>query len=214
MEVDEQDEASAPHQPVRGDRRIDPARQQTRHAAARPGRQAAGARFLSEEIKRALRQHLDVNRERRPIEIDVPPLRVLDPPAHLPLDLRRRERQPLVGARGGHAKRRRLPIAEIVEDGRRERVEIVRSLAGTGEVRDAEHARQPLAHVDPRSVPPELDLDAAHERANRRHVKAGERALQVPDEQLNEPRTIASLQRELFVVNDDRVHESGNWVIG
>src|SRR6185503_6074192 len=53
---------------------------------------------------------------------------------------------------------------------------------------------------------PELELDAAHFRAHRRHVQPRKRALEIAHEQPDEPGPVLSLQRELFIVDDDGVH--------
>ena len=79
----------------------------SRHATRPPvpvGSPPAPA-LLAEEIERVVRQHLEVNRQRRIVEIDAPALRFLDAAADLALDLRRRERKALVGAAGADAER-------------------------------------------------------------------------------------------------------------
>ena len=63
-----------------------------------------GAWFLAEIVKGVIGQHLEMDGQTRPIEVDTPPLRFLDAPANFALDLRRRKRQALVGARRSHAK--------------------------------------------------------------------------------------------------------------
>ena len=64
----------------------------------------------------------------------------------------------------------------------------------------------------------DLELDPAHHRPHRVHVQPGQRGLQIAHEELNEPRTVLPLQRELFVVDNDGVHLviwlSGHLVIG
>ena len=72
MEVDEKHAAAAPHQSPRGDRRVDAAREQTRHSAADADRHSAGPRILAEGVERLVGQRLDVNRELRVVEIDRP----------------------------------------------------------------------------------------------------------------------------------------------
>ncbi len=203
MKVNQQHGTAASHHPIRRHRRIDAARQEARHAAAGPGRQTAGPRLLPEQIEGAVRQHLDMNGERRVVEIDAPPCRLFDQPADFALHLRRRERQPLVGACRRDAKRLRCDAAEIAQDRRRQRREIVRGTARRREIRDAEHARETHAHFFPRRIGPELDLDPSHDGSNREHVEPRQCNPQVADEQLNEPRPVASLERQLFIVNDD-----------
>ena len=101
-------------------------------------------------------------------------------------------------------------VADLLEDRRRQRLEVVRPAARVGKVRDAEHAAQPLAHLFAGRVGPQLDLDPPHRRSYERDVQTGQRRLQIPHQQLNEPRPVLPLQRQLLVVNDDRVHQSGN----
>ena len=74
VEVHEQDPAAAPHQPPRGDRRVDAAGEQARDAAADAHRQAAGPAFLAEVVERLVGQRFDVDRELGVVEIDRPAL--------------------------------------------------------------------------------------------------------------------------------------------
>ena len=60
----------------------------------------------------------------------------------------------------------------------------------------------------------EIDLDPAHHRPDRPDVEVGKRGSQVAHENFDEPGPIAPFERQLFVVDDYRSHESGNWVIG
>ena len=203
--------------PIRGHRRIDAAREQARHAAAGAGRQAAGARLLAEEIERVVRHHLDVNRQRRLVEIDVPTLRLLDEPAHFALDLRRRERQPLVGSRRRHAERLGLPVAQVGQDGGPRAAE---NRAARGPRRKSSRCRTRAgSDPSPRPTRPACSRGRARSRCAPSPTAptpraARQRGLQIAHEQLNEPRTVLPLQRELFVVNNDRGHELGNRVIG
>src|SRR5262249_7746877 len=102
----------------------------------------------------------------------------------------------------------------VTENRRSELVEVVRPAVRGREIRDAEDAAQPVAHLVPRRVFPELELDASHDRTHGRHVQPCEHHFQIAHEQLNEPGTVLPLQRELFVMNDNRPHELGNRVIG
>ena len=213
VKMNQQHRAAAAHHAIRGDRRIDAARQQARHAAARSSRHAARGRLFAEEIERAVRQHLDVHGKGGVLEIDAPAPRLLDDPAHFAFDLRRRERQPLVGTRGRDAERVGLTAAQVGENCGRQRAEVVRAPIGVREVRDAEHPPQPIPHLVPRRVRSQLELDPAGNRSHRRHVQPGERAFDIANQQLNEPRAVLALQRKFLVVNNDRLHESGNWVI-
>ena len=69
--------------------------------------------LLAEEIERMLRQHLDVDAQLAIVEIDAPPGAVLDPSADFALDLRRGEREPLVGSLRPHAKRSGPAIVQV-----------------------------------------------------------------------------------------------------
>ncbi len=137
-------------------------------------------------------------------------------PADLALDLRRRERKPLVGAPRADAERRRLPIAEIVEDRRRQRVEVVRrrgrrseKLAMPNTRRNAIARPRPTARPAPSSISIRPITDRTLD-----DVEAGQRRPQVADEHLDEPRPVPPLERQLLVVNDDRVHAPGERGVG
>ena len=60
------------------------------------------------------------------LEIDAPPLRLLDQAADFALDLRRREGNPLVGAACADTEARRLAIAEVGQDRVGQLPEVVR----------------------------------------------------------------------------------------
>ena len=104
VKVDEQHRAAPPHQAICGNRRIDPARQQTRHPATGSRRKPAGARLLAEEVERVVRQQVDVHRQLRIAEIDAPTGCVLDAATDLEFDLGRRQRIPFVGTARCHTK--------------------------------------------------------------------------------------------------------------
>src|SRR4029453_6675001 len=54
----------------------------------------------------------------------------------------------------------------------------------------------------------EHDLDAPHQRAHALHVEVRRRAAQVAHETPEKPRTVLSLERELLIVDDDRIHRN------
>src|SRR5262249_21816696 len=107
------------------------------------------------------------------------------------------------------AERFGLAIAERLEDRRGQLLEVVGPAGSVRKVRDAEDLADPVADQLPLVAGAELDLDAAHDRSDRLDVEIGERPLQMPRPQPDEPGTIASLQRELLVVNDDGIHDRG-----
>ena len=79
--------------------------------------------------------------------------------------------------------------------------------------RDRRFRRAPLVSIR-RPPPRKLDFDPAHHRPDRTHVEAADRRPQIAHELLHEPRAVPALEGQLFVVNDDRVHEFGHLVIG
>src|SRR5207253_5935252 len=101
-------------------------------------RQATRAAILAEEIERLGSQRVEMNRQLRPLEIDAPAPCLLDPSADLPLDLRRGEREALVGTPCRHPEGRRLAVAEIGKDGGGHGLDLERCPAGPGVVADAE----------------------------------------------------------------------------
>ena len=140
-------------------------------------------------------------------EVDVPPGRFLDEAAHVASDLRGGERKPLVSARRRHPERRRATVADVSENRRGQRVEIVRPPAGHRIIRDPEDTRQPRLRLRPRRVGTQLDLQPPHTRSKRPHVQARQRRLQIAHQDLNEPGPVLTLQRQLFVVNHDCIHD-------
>ena len=181
-------------------------RQTTRPAV--PVGQAAGPALLAEVVERLVRQQLDVHDELRMLEIDPPAARRLDAAADLALDLRRRQRKPLVGpprrdAEAGagailpRSRRTSRAIASEIEPGASRRARSWRSRTCAGRAR-----RPPRAHARA-----ELDLDAPHQRAHRLHTSRSDTASpQVAHETGEEPRTVLSLERDLLVVDDDGAH--------
>ena len=147
-------------------------------------------------------------------EIDRPAGRFLDQSANVPLDLRRGKWKSLVGSGRRHAERRRSTATEISENRRGQRGEIMRPPAGHRIVCNPEDARQPRVHLRPRRFRAQLDLQPSHARSKRADVQARERRFQIPEQDLDEPGAVLPLQRQLFVMNDDASHRSGNRVIG
>ena len=102
----------------------------------------------------------------------------------------------------------RLPIAEVAQDRRGERVEVVRR---RGRRARSSRCRTPGASRSRDLVPgrvrrrasismrPITDRTAAH-------VETASALAEVPHEQLDEPRPVLPLEREFLVVNDDGVH--------
>ena len=209
MKVHEQDAAAAPHQPPRRDGGVDAARQQARHAAADADRHAARAAFLAEVVERLVRQRLDVDRELRLVEVDEPASRFLDPAADLAFDLRRGQREPLVGpagARPGTCARSR--VAEIVQDRRRDRVDVERRAPRLREVGHAEHARrcgrgrpcQSAASPSTTSIRPMSTRTS-------RHADVRRRLAQVARQPRDEPGAVVAFEGDFLVVDDDGFHE-------
>ena len=155
-----------------------------------------------------------MNRQRRVFQIDPPACRVLDQSADFALHLRRRERQPFVGARRRHPKRRGMSVAEIAPNRGSQLGEIMRPAIRVGEIRDAENAAHPPARLLPGRIRAKLDLDASHDGPDGFDGHALEHHLQVAHEKLNEPGTFSTLECEFLVVDDDAGHESSNRVIG
>src|SRR5262245_15100491 len=140
------------------------------------------------------------------IEIDAPPSLDLDEAADFTLDLWRRERDPFVGAPYADAERLGLAITEVVQNRSREAGELVRAASGDRKIGDAKHAPDSLFDVVPPRPIAEFDFNPAHHRSHADDVEPFERALQIADEHLDEPRAVSSLERQLLVVDDDRVH--------
>src|SRR6476620_9929797 len=71
---------------------------------------------------------------------------------------------------------------------------------------DAKDTTYAVGDLRPRHVATKLDLDSPHDRSHGCDVEIGERPAQIADQQLDEPGTVASLQRQLLVVDDDGIH--------
>ena len=143
----------------------------SRHATRPPvaDRQAAGAGLLAEEVERVVRSASrrgssapGSSRSTRQ------PLRFLDPPADLALDLRRRQRKPLVGAARGHAERRAgRTVAEVA---RGSRCAIASKSSGARPAREKfampNTSRRRSRTASQSRVGTEHDLDPAHQHAH------------------------------------------------
>jgi len=78
-------------------------------------------------------------------EVHAPVFRLLDESADLALDLRRRVRNPLIGATYADAKGVGVYIPKIAQDCIGQRAEVVRRASGVGEVRDTKNVPQAIA---------------------------------------------------------------------
>ena len=142
------------------------------------------------------------------IEIDPPAGGLFDQAADLALDLRRRERKPLVGPARADAERLGLPVAERLEDGRGQRSKSCGPRPAYEKLAMPNTRPNALAHLVPRrSGPSSISIRPMTERTLD-DVEAGERRAQIADEHLNEPGAVPALERQLLVVHDDGVHES------
>ena len=202
----EQHAAATAHHPPRRNRRVDAPRQQAHDAAAGADRKPAGTAILAEEIERLVGERLDVNRQLRVRQVHRPVARFLDPAADLTLDLGRRQRKALVGAARRQPERRGRRVAEILEDGRGDRLDVERRPAGFREVADAEHARQPIPHHAPVRRRAQDDLDTPHEHAYRFHVEVRQRCAQVAHQPRHEPRAVPAFESDFLVVHYYGLH--------
>ena len=119
VKVDERHRAAALHHAMRGDRRIDAAGEQARHAAGRSGRQASRRRVPCRRSRTPDRSAARRESSRSgSSRLTRPPARLLDAPADLALDLRRGHRKALVRAARRHAKAVARAIAEVARGSR------------------------------------------------------------------------------------------------
>src|SRR5207244_12186769 len=68
------------------------------------------------------------------------------------------------------------------------------------------HTTDPVSRIVERCSVSEIDLDAAHDRSHGPHTEILQSCPQVAHQQVNEPGSIASLEGELLVMDDDGVH--------
>ncbi len=76
-------------------------------------------------------------------------------------------------------------------------------MSGVREIRDAEYARNALAHHARRGVGTEHHFDTAHQRAHGAHVDEGQRSAQIAHEPAEKPRPVLTLERQFLVMDDD-----------
>ena len=211
MEVDQQHRAAAPHHPVRGDRRIDAARQQAREPPAGAGRQAAGARLLAEEVERVRRaaSRCGSSAPDRSRSTCQPVACLISPPTSRSIcgDVSGNR---LSARRDADAKRRAAAD-------RRGRSRIAAASASKSCGAAAGIARSSRCRTRGRSAratsstaalaPSSISMRPMTERTLR-DVETRQRRPEIAHQQLDEPGPVASLERELLVVNDDGIHES------
>src|SRR5262249_37138734 len=169
-------------------------------------RQTTRARLSPEIIERSVRQHFEVDGQRRTFEVDAPAARLLDPAPDFPLDLRGGEGKSFVGAPGADAEGFGMLALEIAKNDRRQLVQVEGTPSCTREVRDPENMPQTIAGARPRALVLELDLHTTHHGPDRSDRKTRQCRLDVADQQLDEPGPVFALQRKLLVVDDDGCH--------
>ncbi len=74
------------------------------------------------------------------------------------------------------------------------------------EIGDTERPPDAFAHVFARRIGTKHHLDATHQRPHGLDVQIGNGAAKIADEPRQEPRTVLSFERDLLIVDDDRVH--------
>src|SRR5581483_8365052 len=218
VEVDEVDGAPAAHHPPRRDRRVDAAGQEREHPAARSDREPPRARDLLEREERAPRQHVDGDRERAMIEIDARARRTADARAEPPANLRRPDREALVGPLRLHAKALDRPRArgvdDRVDDGvaepleRRVRVGVERDRPRQREVREPEDAPDAPARLRPRATVVERQHEPRRRAPHGADGQPCRRADDLVDEPPDEVGTVPALQRDLVIAHHDEIRGS------
>ena len=190
VEVHEGHRAAALHHAMRGDRRIDAARQQAHHATGRAGRQPAGAAFLAEEVERlvrsaARRESSSAGSSRLTRQ---PRASLMRPPTSRSicgdvigkrLSARRADTRKLSHVRSPRSSR----IAVAMH------VEIERQCGRRSEkfaMPNVRRMRSPTSSA--RRAGSEHDLDPAHQRAHVVHVEIGDRFSEIAHEAREEPR--------------------------
>ena len=215
VEVDEDDAAPALHDPPRRDRRVDAAREQRGHRAARADGQAArpGAPLRVDEG--LARQHLDAHLQLGVIEVHAHVgAERQDVGAERAIDLDRGERKRLEGPARGDAERAECAPGDGALDGGLERVHLTPRPLGEGDIGDARHAAQPVPHRRRIGVTGQVEHDASGELNEPRGAEVADGAPDVLLKVAEEERSIAALQADLMVVDDgagarrDRRHHS------
>jgi hypothetical protein len=96
---------------------------------------------------------------------------------------------------------------KIRDDRRREMVEITLRALRPGVVRHAEHSSQAISHLIPLGCVAQHQFDPPHECPDPDHVEVRHRRADVRNESLDEPRAVSTLERDLLIVDDDRLHD-------
>ncbi len=206
VEVHQHHRAAPLHQPQGGDGRIDAAREQSRHAPADAGRQAAGTLHLVEMVEGRILQELDTDRERPAVEIHLPAARLLDAPAEFPLDLRRRHRQVLHRAAHADAEAGGVDARQVGQQGVAHRGHVGRHVGRLREVGHAEDVQEAIADLRVVGLGLEHHLDAPHQRPHVAHAEIRSHPANVPHELADEVRPVAALEGDFLIVDDDGIH--------
>ena len=80
---------------------------------------------------------------------------------------------------------------------------------GAGEVCNAECRHDPSLDLFPVGVWAQYQLETPHEGAHPNDIEVGGRRAKIPNQALDKPRAIASLEGDFLIVNDDGVHTHG-----
>ena len=209
MEMNQNDRAAALHHPVRGDRRVDAARQQARHPPADAGRQPAGARLLAEGVERLVwraSRHGWSARDDR----DRPASR------RARLDARRRLRARSAGEVIGNRLSPRVARHAEADGGasprgpRESPPRAPRSRAARGRPSRSSRCRTRARRVRVTSVtaavgPSTISIRPMSARTSFTSRPRG-RCPQVADQLADEPRAVLPLERDFLVVDDDGSH--------
>ena len=137
-----------------------------------------------------------------------PPADRLDAATQIAFDLRRGHRKPLVGSLSGDPETLDLQVGKGAQHRIRDSVDIAPGPHRPGEVGDSGQPRQAFTHPDPIVGRFVLELDPAHQRADLGNTEVDRRGPDVVDKTLDKPGPVPSLERDLLVVNDDRLHSS------
>ena len=210
VEVDEHDRAAAPHHAPGRHGRVDAARQQRRHGAARAHREPAGPGLPVEVDERLVRQHLDRDRQRGPLEVDAGAGAPEDEGPELTVELDRRQRVRL--ERSPRRDPERLELAPLDQPGDHRLHGLDRRAhpVGEGEVGHAGDARDPREHRLGLLVTLEVEEEAAGAADDRDRRQIGGGPREVPGELAEEARAVAALQADLVDVDDDAGAEPGH----
>src|SRR5688572_10755772 len=140
------------------------------------------------------------------LQVDTAAASLLDAAADCPFELRRRQGKAFVSAPGRDPEAVTSSRREVAKNGRGQEIQIERGSASVRDVGDPERAPNPVTNLVAGRARTEDDLDPPHERANRSDVEVRHRRTQVADKPAHEPRPVLPLQRDLLVMDDDRVH--------